>query len=127
MTYFKSVLIAIDQLGNAIAGGNPDCTISGRTGYYQYNAVKGMRWYWQFLAFVIDLTFWPFDSHHHCREAYLKEKDEEFYHTTNVIALFLLSLITIVSCAILIVPFYLIYLVKMFIQWNKNRNQLKSK
>lgn len=116
MTYIKGILIAIDQLGNALAGGNPDCTISGRVGYYQYNAVKPYRLYWRFLALIIDATFYPFDDHHHCRESYLKEVDEEFSSTTNVIALFLLSLITVGSCLILIIPFYLIWGIKHLIK-----------
>lgn len=32
--YVWNLLIALDQLGNAIFGGNPDSTISGRIGRY---------------------------------------------------------------------------------------------
>ena len=112
MTYAKAVLIAIDQLGNAIAGGNPDCTISGRVGYYQYNGTKPYVWYWHLLAFIIDLTFYPFDGHHHCKQAYGKEVTEKFYYTNNVAALFLLSLIVLGSCSILAPIFWVIYLIK---------------
>lgn len=41
MTYIRRVLIAIDQLGNTITGGDPDETISSRTGKA---AIAGKRW-----------------------------------------------------------------------------------
>jgi len=34
MNWIDGVLIGIDQLGNAIVGGNHDATISARTGYF---------------------------------------------------------------------------------------------
>lgn len=98
MSYIKNILVSIDQVGNAIAGGNPDCTVSGRTGYFQYNAVKPYVWYWHLLAFVIDLTFYPFDGHGHCKQAKEKEQINEFNDTGNLLLLFLLSIITLGSC-----------------------------
>lgn len=41
MTYIRRLLIAIDQLGNTITGGDPDETISSRTGKA---AILGKRW-----------------------------------------------------------------------------------
>lgn len=42
--YIKNVLIAIDQGGNALLGGDPDETISSR-------AAKGQdKWYWRWLG-----------------------------------------------------------------------------
>ena len=114
MTYTKGILIAIDQLGNALAGGNPDCTISGRTGYFQENGTPPYVWYWHMLAFVVDITFYPWDGHHHCREAYKSELDEDFNYTESVILLFILSLITLISCSIMIIPFWVIYGIKTF-------------
>ena len=35
-SYLKRVLIAIDQLFNALFGGNPDMSMSGRIGYRIY-------------------------------------------------------------------------------------------
>lgn len=122
MTYIKGILISIDKLGNAIAGGNNECTISGRTGYYQYNSVKAMRWYWKSLAFIIDLTFYPLDSHHHCREACLKE-DDEFSKNASPLALFVLSLITIASCSILIVIFYSVWGLYKFFKLVTNKSK----
>jgi hypothetical protein len=39
--YLQSLLVAIDQLGNAWLGGNPDETISSRVGRA---AIAGRRW-----------------------------------------------------------------------------------
>ena len=117
MTYAKSVLIAIDQLGNALAGGNPDCTISGRIGYYQQSAVEPYLWYWELLAWVVNLTFYPFDGPDHCKQAYEKEVLNEFYELRmfKAPALFLLSLIVFGSCLIMCPLFWSIYGVKKFI------------
>ena len=102
MGYVKNILVAIDQVGNAIAGGNPDCTISGRIGYFSYNSKRPFVWYWNLLAFIVDLTFYPFDDHKHCQQAYMSEKLNDFHYTDNIILLFLLSVITMGSCLILI-------------------------
>lgn len=112
MGYVKRVLVSIDQLGNAIAGGNPDCTISGRTGFFQYNSKKPYVWYWHLLAFIIDLTFYPFDGHGHCKQAYKIEKDEQFLNPNSVFLYFVLSIITIGSCLIMMPIFWFIYLIK---------------
>jgi len=117
MTYAKSVLIAIDQLGNAIAGGNPDCTISGRIGYYHSISVVPYLWYWSVLAFIVDITFYPFDGKGHCRQAYEKEQLNEFYELNSfkLLALFVLTLIVLGSCLIMCPLFWIIYGVKTFI------------
>lgn len=53
------VLVAIDQLGNTIAGGNPDATISARTGYFSHVEETTFRPYWLTMERVIDFTFLP--------------------------------------------------------------------
>lgn len=117
MTYAKSVLIAIDQLGNAIAGGNPDCTISGRIGYYNERSVEPYLWYWQILRFIVDLTFYPFDGKEHCKQAFEKEYFNEFYSLNSFkgLALFVLSLMVVGTCAILCPLFWLIHLIKYLV------------
>ena len=116
MTYVKNILIAIDQVGNAIAGGNPDCTISGRIGYFSYNSKRPFVWYWNLLAFIVDATFYPFDDHKHCYKAYMSEQKNDFHYTDNIILLFLLSVITLGSCLILAPLFWLFYLVRLLIK-----------
>jgi len=118
MTYAKSVLIAIDQLGNALAGGNPDCTISGRIGYYSTHSKGLIKLYWLALEAVVDFTFYPFDGYDHCYQAYVKEQKNEFYtlNSFKVLALLVLSIITLGSCAILAPIFWLIYGIKTLIK-----------
>lgn len=109
MSYIMRILVAFDQLGNALAGGNPDCTISGRTGYFLTHDKNA---YWVFLAFVIDLTFQPFDGKNHCLQAYESEKDELFLNPNSVFLFSVLSLITLASCFVLCPVFWLIWVLK---------------
>lgn len=62
--YIWNILIAIDQLGNAILGGDPDETISSRAGKLQHRVwwAKGLCWFLD----KIDA--------YHCRDA--REFDE---------------------------------------------------
>ena len=59
LKYAKNVLIAVDQLANTLAGGDPDETISSRCG----------KWH-PWLAKIIDFLFGP----KHCQDSI--EKDE---------------------------------------------------
>lgn len=119
MTYAREILLAIDKLGNAIAGGNHRCTISARVGYFQYNAVWPLIIWWKLLAFMIDFTFFPLDDHHHCREAWKKEQDETFKDHGNVVVVFLLSIIVLFSCIILSIIFWTIHIVKNIVKYIK--------
>jgi len=112
MTYLGRILVAIDQLGNAIAGGNPDCTISGRTGYYANHASYVTRWYWMFMQFVINTTFYPLDGPDHCHYAYHNDESEEYIAPKGFL-MFILSFITIGSCIILAPIHYLLWLFKV--------------
>jgi len=60
MSWIRGVLVAIDQLGNAIAGGNPDATISARTGYFaNENPNKTFIYYWRLMEAIINFAFYP--------------------------------------------------------------------
>lgn len=120
MSYLKRLLIAVDQLGNAISGGNPDATISGRIGYFASSANTAVRWYWLIMQFIVDATFYPLDGVNHCFDSYLKDRDEEYRPTKLVIAFFALSLITTIVCSILIIPFYIFWAIGII---RKNRNK----
>lgn len=66
LSYGKSVLIALDQLINALAGGWPDETISSRAWRWELAGVRS----WP--RCVIDrLFFW---EREHCRESYESER-----------------------------------------------------
>ena len=69
--WLYSVLIAIDQLGNALAGGYADSTISARVGYNVRHAAPERQNYWRLLEGIINYTFLPLDGPDHCYQAYL--------------------------------------------------------
>ena len=67
MTYVKAVLIAVDQLVNAILAGFPDETLSSRAWRWEHDGVR----VWP--RRVIDrLFFW---EPNHCRESYQSEHE----------------------------------------------------
>lgn len=77
MPYWLNVLLAIDQLGNAIAAGNPDNTISARVGYFaSADHPSKIKSYWKTLEWIIDFTFKPIQGLGHCHSAWLAEADE---------------------------------------------------
>lgn len=62
MSYIKNVLVAIDQLGNAICGGNPDVTISARTGYFANISNTKLKPWWRIMEAIINFAFKPIDG-----------------------------------------------------------------
>lgn len=113
MGYIKNILVAIDQLGNTIASGNPDTTISGRTGYYANHAITLTKWYWVMLQYIINFTFYPVDGYGHCHAAYHKEKGETYQPAKGIIVMFILSFITIGSCFIIAPILYILLMLKL--------------
>jgi hypothetical protein len=99
-TYLGRVLIAIDQLGNALAGGNPDATISARLGWLYMNRTT---WWTTLLMRIVDITFYSLDGKNHCLQAYDKTMDEPMRRGSDI-ALAVLGLLIIPSCAILFLP-----------------------
>jgi hypothetical protein len=61
MAYVTRLLIAIDQLGNTILGGNEDETISSRVGR---NAIAGKKW-----ALIAEKVINALFGAGHCRRA----------------------------------------------------------
>lgn len=68
MNYLLNVLIALDQLGNALLGGAPDESISARA----YRSEQAGKLLGRVFRPGIDFLFRPFQSDH-CRQAYLAE------------------------------------------------------
>ena len=62
-----NLLIAVDQLGNAVLAGSPDETLSART---HRKAQAGQK-FWRALRWVIDRIF--FFDRDHCRTSYENE------------------------------------------------------
>ena len=135
--FFKTlynIFVSIDQLGNAMAGGNPDNTISARVGFLNHEETeiklnKVSKKWWRLLQKVIDFTFYPIDGKGHCRMAYYsnsghkfsEENDEQSNGKPNWRLAFL-SFFVLISCLPLFILTYTIgALVRLFIPRKDNR------
>ena len=68
MTYIINILIALDQLGNALFGGSPDETLSARAWRSESNGkMLGMVF-----RPLIDGLFWVIERNH-CEKAFIAE------------------------------------------------------
>ena len=101
MPYWLNILIAIDQLGNTIAGGNPDNTISGRVGFFASDLHKSnIKGYWKALERIIDVTFAPLQGPGHCFDAWQAEKDETDTEATYITRI-ILGIFVAVGCVVI--------------------------
>ncbi|MEW7280315.1 hypothetical protein ABW636_17120 [Aquimarina sp. 2201CG1-2-11] len=125
MGYIGNFFVAIDQLGNVIAGGNPDNTISSRVGYYtnHHNPDTKVPLQWRIFEKIIDFTFWPIDGPHHCHEAFHSDAGETFdKNTKNVLVAILAALLIIPSCILIATLLYILYLFRIVSPRDVNRN-----
>lgn len=97
MSWPLAVLIAIDQLGNAIAGGNPDATVSARCYYFSQIRPNMLKYYWKLLQLIINFAFSPIDGPQHCKKSYENEPNEEFYPGSDITRA-ILGIFVIVVC-----------------------------
>ena len=74
MGYGKSVLIALDQLVNALCGGWPDETLSSRAWRWHLTGVRS----WPLR--LLDSIARFFGDKDHCRESYESERQGGSYH-----------------------------------------------
>ncbi|WP_350284245.1 hypothetical protein [uncultured Croceitalea sp.] len=102
-SWIMQVLLAFDQLGNALAGGHHDSTISARIGFHLYDKDGDRGMFWSFLEFVVNLVFSPVDGPHHCRMAYCSDRDEEFRSAGFLAKIFLLIFVLPLSPVILLI------------------------
>jgi len=101
MAYWLNILLAIDQLGNAIADGNPDNTISARVGYFASNEHESkIKPYWKALERIIDFTFEPIQGPGHCHNAWLAEADETDTQGTYI-ARIILGVFVAAGCVVI--------------------------
>ena len=91
------VLQALSQLGNALAGGQADVSISARIG--QKRKRNG---YWRFANDLVDFAFFPVDGRDHCYNAWQKDKDESYIATGNFLTFGILTLLFTGVCLLLI-------------------------
>ena len=99
-TYLGRLLIAIDQLGNALSGGNEDVTISARLGYLD---LTRNIWLVKLLVIVVDTTFLPVDGPDHCEQAMINELSRDIRRGSDL-GLFVMGLLVIPACVILLLP-----------------------
>ncbi|MDH5183444.1 MAG: hypothetical protein OEX12_06085 [Gammaproteobacteria bacterium] len=97
MSWPLAVLIAIDQLGNAIAGGNPDATVSARCYYFAQIRPNMLKYYWRLLELIINFAFLPIDGPQHCQKALEDEPAEEFYPGSDLTRA-ILGILVIIVC-----------------------------
>lgn len=111
MSFINNLLVSLDQLGNVLAGGNPDNTISARVGYYteEYYKPNEIPFQWKFLRSIIDFSFYPVDGAKHCKESYFNDAGEEFDKGTSDFAIAILAILIITSCIIIATLLYLLY------------------
>tara|TARA_B110000967_G_scaffold184600_1_gene204174 strand:- start:253 stop:612 length:360 start_codon:yes stop_codon:yes gene_type:complete len=91
--WLYTVLIAIDQLGNALAGGYADSTISARVGYNARHSSPVRKNYWRLLEWVINYSFLPLDGPDHCYHAYLAGNNTYYRDGSDLMRVILSSLI----------------------------------
>lgn len=103
-----AVLIAIDQLGNTLAGGNPNATISARVGFFSEMSKHGKS-YWKNLESIIDFAFFPIDGPRHCYQTWQADKDEQFKRG-NDFMLIILSIIIVVVCPVIAIVLHMLVL-----------------
>lgn len=98
---FLLFLLNIDRLGNALAGGSHQNSVSGRVGA---RVLRSDNPFWQFMEKVINKTFEPIDGPNHCYDAFLFESSriEAIEHRRgNDVGLVVLSVLSVVICALL--------------------------
>ncbi|MFY7670870.1 hypothetical protein ACOSP6_07245 [Tenacibaculum sp. MEBiC06402] len=125
--YISNLFISIDQLGNVIAGGFADNTISARIGYYNHHYFSDRSLvpiYWKVLEQIIDFAFKPVDGPNHCHEAFHTDPSEVFdSKVTNFLVVLASIIIIIPSCVIIGILFYSLTAVKLVKQKTIDRNR----
>ena len=107
--YFFNLLVAIDQFGNALCGGNPDNTISARVGYFASTTKDATKYYWKAMEKIINFTFWPVDGEGHCLKAYKADRDEAYNDSGSDFFRVVLSIIIAGPCVLISFILYVLY------------------
>ncbi len=96
-TYVGRVSQALSQLGNALANGNPDVSISARIGQK-----RGSNWYWRFATNLVDFTFYPLEGKGHCDRAWNRETKEIYLTQGHWLSFVVLTALFTTFCILLI-------------------------
>ena len=98
--YLLELLIALDQLGNAIAGGNADQTVSGRIGWHANYG--GHVLLWAIPETVVDWAFEPVDGMGHCIKSIEDRAGVSEHTTAGLIAVTALAVVFATPIGILL-------------------------
>ncbi len=96
-SYIGRVGQALSQLGNALANGNPDVSISARIGHKQRR-----NWYWRMANAIVDFSFYPMEGPGHCDRAWRKDMNEMYIIQGHWLPFVVLTTIFCTACSILI-------------------------
>lgn len=99
-SYILEVLIAFDQLGNALAGGHADQTVSGRVGWHANYGNHIIRWL--FPQAVINWGFSPVHGDNHCLDSIEFDRNISDHTTFGLIAVTFLAVVFAVPIGILL-------------------------
>tara|TARA_R110002072_G_scaffold7503_2_gene40930 strand:+ start:726644 stop:727219 length:576 start_codon:yes stop_codon:yes gene_type:complete len=126
--YFSHLFVSIDQLGNVVAGGNSDNTISARVGYYTNHyypyTESEVPWYWSLLERIINTTFYPVDGPNHCHEAYHNDPGEIFDNrVTNFFVVIIAAGLIMPSCIIIALILYFLSALRIVKKKTINREK----
>ena len=73
-SWISRFFVKADKLGNFLSGGNKNHTISARVGRYdRFSTKDSYSPFWELMASIINLAFFPIDGPYHCDQAYEKE------------------------------------------------------
>ena len=81
--YIRNLLLSLDQFGNSVFAGNPDSTISARTGYFSARYPDSL--FWTLQQEVINFAFRPIDGDNHCWDAWQADKNETMYPAGSLV------------------------------------------
>ena len=82
--YFLELIVALDQLGNAIAGGFADQTVSGRIGWHANYGNHIV--YWRLPEMLVDWAFYPVDGLGHCISSIERQTGVADHTTAGLLA-----------------------------------------
>ncbi|MGB0504373.1 MAG: hypothetical protein ACPGGD_09990 [Thalassolituus sp.] len=95
--YTHNLMLTVDQLGNTVFRGNPDSTISARTGF---NSAMTNSRFWLLQERFINYAFKPLDGENHCRQAWQADKDE-YFNDAGTMTRVLMAATVMLSCFVI--------------------------
>jgi len=98
----KQILISIDQLANALAGGNADSSISGCA---EFNASKSK--FWRVMRNIINYVFEPIDGDNHCFQSLVADPCEG-YVEGGIVRKFTIGVFVVLFTVLAVLPIKLI-------------------